>query len=286
MPLTASHDPAAGDALDYNRSDADGKHRSHRFLGANQAMPALLKLEGADEQVKLTERWLRGEFEIPEIAKKWTTGPAVAIELQSPAEVAVGEPITIRAIVTSNKVGHDYPTGPLDIIQSWVELQVTDPGGRVVHASGRRDERHFIEPGTFMFKAEPVDQYGNLIDRHNLWEMVGVRYRRSLFPGFSDTAEYTFPCPGDAGKGSQALREPGLPLRRAEGPRRRAHRDGATALPQGRPVHAQLHVRGEGGPHHAGDGDGAGRGAHPHQARGDAACRPGRAEVHLATLRP
>ena len=51
-----------------------------------------------------------------------------------------------------------------------------------------------------MFKAEPVDQYGNLIDRHNLWEMVGVRYRRSLFPGFSDTAEYTFACPGSAGR--------------------------------------------------------------------------------------
>ena len=66
----------------------------------------------------------------------------------------------------------------------------------MVYASGRRDERHFIEPGTFMFKAEPVDQYGNLIDRHNLWEMVGVRYRRSLFPGFSDTAEYTLRVPG------------------------------------------------------------------------------------------
>jgi hypothetical protein len=206
MPLTASRDPAAGDPLDYNRRETDRKHRSHRFLGANQAMPALLKLKGADEQVKLTERWLRGEVEIPEIAGKWTTGPAVGIELQAPAQAAVGESITIRAIVTSNKVGHDYPTGPLDIIQSWVELQVTDPGGRVVHASGRRDARHFIEPGTFMFKAEPVDQYGNLIDRHNLWEMVGVRYRRSLFPGFSDSAEYTFACPGDVGKGSPALR--------------------------------------------------------------------------------
>jgi len=207
MPLVASHDPAAGDALDYNRNDGDGKHRSHRFLGANQAMPALLKLPGADEQVKLVERWLRGEYEIPEIASKWTTGPAVGIELVAPEETAIGAPVTVRAIVTSNKVGHDYPTGPLDIIQSWVELQVTDPAGRVVYASGRRDERHFIEPGTFMFKAEPVDQYGNLIDRHNLWEMVGVRYRRSLFPGFSDTAEYTFSCPGDAGKGAPPLQK-------------------------------------------------------------------------------
>ena len=103
---------------------------------------------------------------------------------------APGEAVAVRTVITSNKVGHDFPTGPLDIIQAWVELVVKDASGRVVYASGRRDERHFIEKGTFMFKAEPVDQYGNLIDRHNLWEMVGVRYRRSLFPGYSDTVEY------------------------------------------------------------------------------------------------
>jgi hypothetical protein len=34
--------------------------------------------------------------------------------------------------------------------------------------------------------------------------MVGVRYRRSLFPGFSDTAEYSFRCPGNAEADSQA----------------------------------------------------------------------------------
>ena len=67
--------------------------------------------------------------------------------------------------------------------------------GNEVFASGQRDDRHFIEPGSFIFKAEAVDQYGNLIDRHNLWEMVGVRYRRALFPGFSDKAEFSFPCP-------------------------------------------------------------------------------------------
>jgi hypothetical protein len=129
----------------------------------------------------------------------------VGVQLELPEEAAPGETVTVRAVITSNKVGHDFPTGPLDIIQAWVELTVTNPAGQVVYASGRRDERAFIEPGTFMFKAEPVDQYGNLIDRHNLWEMVGVRYRRSLFPGFSDTAEYTFACPGSAGEGTPAL---------------------------------------------------------------------------------
>jgi hypothetical protein len=69
-----------------------------------------------------------------------------------------------------------------------------------------------------MFKAEPVDQYGNLIDRHNLWEMVGVRYRRSLFPGFSDAAEYAFRCSGSATPSDPALREQSFELRAPEGP--------------------------------------------------------------------
>ena len=195
MPLVASDDPASGDDLDYNRTPSDGKHRSHRFLGANQFMPLALDLPRAEEHARLTEQWLRGEIEIPEIAHKWKQGPAVPIEIVAPDVVHPGDPINLQVVVTNNKVGHDFPTGPLDIIQAWVEIQVTDQDGNVVFSSGQRDERHFIEPGSFMFKAEPVDQYGNLIDRHNLWEMVGVRYRRSLFPGFSDRAEFAFEYP-------------------------------------------------------------------------------------------
>ena len=101
----------------------------------------------------------------------------------------------MKALVTSNKVGHDFPTGPLDIIQSWVEVVVTDDAGREVFSSGRVDAKGFIQEGAFMFKAEGVDRAGNLIDRHNLWEMVGARFRRSLFPGVSDAADYRFACP-------------------------------------------------------------------------------------------
>ena len=195
MPLKASTDPGRGDDRDYNRLPNDGRHRSHRFLGANQFIPAALHLTGADEHTRLTEQWLRGEIEVPEIARKWRTGPAVPIELVAPANVRPGQPVTIQAVLTNNKAGHDFPTGPLDIIQAWVEVTVTDQTGNVVFRTGQRDSANFIAPGSFMLKAEPVDQYGNLIDRHNLWEMVGVRYRRSLFPGFSDRESFSFLCP-------------------------------------------------------------------------------------------
>jgi hypothetical protein len=195
MPLTDSHDPAAGDSTDYNRTPDDHKHRSHRFLAANNFVPGLLDLDGSDQHVQLTVRWLQGKIDIPEIRSKWAEGPVVKVRIEAPPRVVPGQTIPVRVIMTSNKVGHDYPTGPLDMIQSWVELKVEDEGGNVVFTSGQRDARNFLVPGTFLFKAEPVDQYGNLIDRHNLWEMVGVRYRRSLFPGYSDTVEYNVMCP-------------------------------------------------------------------------------------------
>jgi hypothetical protein len=201
MPLVDSTDPASGDATDYNRQADDGKHRSHRFVASNRLMPEVLKLEGWQEQSRLTDQWLQGKTPVPEIRDKWAEGPIVKMALDVPASVTAGSPIPLRVVMASNKVGHDFPTGPLDIIQSWVEVRVTDDAGQVVYHSGQRDEKHFIAPGTFMFKAEPVDQYGNLIDRHNLWEMVGVRYRRALFPGYSDTVQYSIQCPATMSAG-------------------------------------------------------------------------------------
>ncbi len=205
MRLIESSDPASGDPLDYNRTSDDNKHRSHRFLAANQFMPKVLDLPDADEHTVLTEKWLQGKIEIPEIENKWKSGPAVPIELVVPERVKPGQEVKLVVNITNNKVGHDFPTGPLDIIQAWVELVVTDQNGTEVFVSGSRDDRHFIQKGSFIFKAEAVDQYGNLIDRHNLWEMVGVRFRRAMFPGFSDKAEYAFPCPASMTKGEGDL---------------------------------------------------------------------------------
>jgi hypothetical protein len=230
MRLEPSDDPARGDDRDYNRSPHDGQHRSHRFLGANQFMPVALKLQGAAEHAALTERWLQGRIHIPEIADKWRPGPAVPIQLVAPASVRPGQPVDLQVLITNNKVGHDFPTGPLDIIQSWVEIVVRDQNGDTVYETGQRDARHFIHPGSFIFKAEPVDQYGKLIDRHNLWEMVGVRYRRSMFPGQSDRAEFSFNCPatsfkrepsaasasGEIGSQSFAFRSPRGPVTRLD----------------------------------------------------------------------
>ncbi|HLF35473.1 MAG TPA: cytochrome b/b6 domain-containing protein [Cyclobacteriaceae bacterium] len=211
MPLMdGKGEPATGDDMDYNRSAQDGKFRSHRFLAANQFIPAALNLPGAEEHVRLTEEWLKGNIDIPEIRDKWTEGPVVPVELIVPEKVMPGEEVKFSVLLTNNKPGHDFPTGPIDIIQSWLEITVTDQDSNIVFRSGHLDQDYFIQPGSFVFKVEPVDQYGNLIDKHNLWEMVGVRFNRSMFPGFTDQAEFMFNCPADtrtAAKQKETSRE-------------------------------------------------------------------------------
>lgn len=200
MPLTQSQDPSSGDVFDYNRTPDDGMHRSHRFLGANQFVPTALDLQGAEEHVEMIEKWLQGKIKIPEIADKWVAGPAIPINLSMPDEVQTGSDLQIGIIITNSKAGHDFPTGPLDIIQSWIEITAEDQNGNILFSSGHLDEDHFIQPGSFIFRAEPIDQYGSPIDRHNLWDMVGVRYSRALFPGRSDFTSFTFPVDSDTTK--------------------------------------------------------------------------------------
>ena len=205
MRLSPSTDPAAGDVKDYNRTAEDGKHRNHRFIGANQWHPTLHGLEGGEEQVRLTEEWLRGETVVPEISDKWVEGPAIPVQLVLPKVAKPGETVSMQVVVTNHKAGHDFPTGPLDIIQSWVEIEVTDADGKVIHQSGSVDDKGYLSEGAFVFKAEGIDRQGNLIDRHNLWEMVGARFKRALFPGYPDSAEFEFQCPSAISRSTEPL---------------------------------------------------------------------------------
>jgi hypothetical protein len=188
MPLKESTDPAAGDLFEYDdyRSPTDGMHREHRFLGANQVIPLLQGLEGGEEQVRLVEAWLRGEIAIPEIADRWSDGPAVELRILAPRRAVAGQTLTLQVVTHNNKAGHDFPTGPLDVIQSWIELEVIAEDGTVLHHSGGLDSAARLTDPLISYKSDPYDRRGERLWRHELWHLVGTRDKRSLFPGQSD----------------------------------------------------------------------------------------------------
>ena len=195
LPLVASVDPARGDASDFNRDVNDGKHRSHGMVAGNQYIPVLQELEGGEQHAKRVEQWLRGEIEIPEIADRWTEGPVVRMEIVAPLSVSPGQAIELQVVLTNNKAGHDFPTGPLDMIESWLELTVTDNHGNIVYQVGGLDETGRVMESPIVYKADSFDRKAELIDRHNLWDLVGASYKRTLYPGATDSETMTFQCP-------------------------------------------------------------------------------------------
>ena len=192
MPLVSTFDPSNGDALDYNRTPDDNKHRSHRFLGGNQFLPTLLNLPEGKKQVELVEKWLKGELEIPEIADKWHSGLTVPISILAPESITAGEQVGIDVTVVNNKSGHNFPTGPLDLIETWIKITVKNTDGKLVYSSGVPDKNYFLPEGTVIYRARPVDQLGHDIVEHNLWDLVGIKSSRSLYPGFTDQLKYNF----------------------------------------------------------------------------------------------
>lgn len=173
------------------------KHRNHYFPGGNQVMPGMISSPDAQGQMARVEEWLRGQHNIPEIADTWSQGPVLPIKIMGPPSAATGEAIELRAVISNNKAGHSFPTGPLDLIRAWVEIVVTDQTGREIFHSGKLDAQNHIEPGSFILKAVGVDANGGEIVRHDLWHLVGAKFKRAIFPGYSDMYEYQLKVPRD-----------------------------------------------------------------------------------------
>lgn len=186
MRLTGLRDPARGVA---------GKHRSHRFIAANQAVPAM---RGFSEQVRLTDDWLKGRTAVPEIASRWAGGATVPVRVEGPETAAPGGVLRWQVVITSNKVGHNFPTGPLDLIETWVDVSVRDARGRELFRSGALDKAGYVDPKAFFLRSLGVDEKGGAIERHDLWRMVGQKSKRAIFAGYSDASPYELRVPKDA----------------------------------------------------------------------------------------
>ncbi len=198
MPLVDSDDPARGDDVDSYRSPDDGKHRSHRVLASNMYIPATMDIPGGEEQAELTIKWLRGEIEVPEIAQKWTTGPTVEMRIDAPERIRAGDLVNIQLHLHNNKTGHDFPAGPLDVLESWVELTVEDNLGNTLMELGADRSISPSIDAPVVYKADWYDSQGLPVERHNLWDVVGASYKRVIRSGGSDVVDVPFRCPGIA----------------------------------------------------------------------------------------
>jgi Tfp pilus assembly protein PilF len=228
MPLVRSDDPAAD----------DGYVRSHRFPGANTALPFV---NGDEEQLRIVQDFLRaGQISVdvfgitraeapaaprapderaaePRLASTFAVGeesarfgaggvvtpPAEVIAPLDLAPVAVrrGESVRVEVVVRTRKVGHFFPGGTVDAFDVWVEFEAVDDRGRVLLHSGAAADGGSgpVDPGAHFYRSLQLDARGNPINKRNAWMTRSVAYVRLIPPGAADTVHYRLRIPEDAG---------------------------------------------------------------------------------------
>jgi tetratricopeptide (TPR) repeat protein len=227
MPLVASLDPG----------NHGGKVHSHRFPGANIAVPFVNRDR---EQLAATEAFLKsgfvsvdvfaaspvdeGEAAVPMVRRAASgatamTGFAVGEEAEQSGDVVLrdvgrvaapisrvgpavkpGSTVRIDVVVRTRKIGHFFPGGTVDAFDVWLELQAHDATGRMVFWSGQveDDGRGAVERGAHFYRSYLLDGAGNPIDKRNAWQARSLLYARLIPPGAADVAHYRLKVPRDA----------------------------------------------------------------------------------------
>lgn len=178
------------------------RYGSHRFIAANTAIPWL---DGDEVQYNLTKDWLKGRKLLVNIYvprdKEATRNQAFVdneiYQLSEPISyVTLGEEVKLTVTVTNARVGHSFPNGPLDIYESWLEVKVVDGQNNVIFHSGGLDDEGFVKTeNTRFFLTLGLNRKGTLIDKHNLWHMIGNAYKKLIPSGKTDLSNYTFTIP-------------------------------------------------------------------------------------------
>jgi len=228
MPLVDSHDPG----------NIDGKIHSHRFPGANTAVPFVNQ---DAKQLQATESFLKSGFITVDIfavtsvaqenqsarmvrraasdSQQANTGFAVGEEAEqnTPAvirnvgEIAApadasgitlkpGETVKVDVVVRTRKIGHFFPGGTVDAFDVWLELEACDDAGKPIFWSGQVEQngKGPVETGAHFYRSYQLDEAGNPINKRNAWQARSLLYARLIPPGAADVGHYLVKVPPHA----------------------------------------------------------------------------------------
>jgi hypothetical protein len=192
MPLTeAPDDPVA----------KDGMVRSHHFAAANTMLALAFDEQEQLERIRrfLKQAKMRISIDPPRRRdseqSQFALDERVRDRTNTPWFYYLGESVDVNVVVTNNGVGHDFPGGTIDINEAWIELLVMDAEARRVYDSGALDDDNQVDPAAHFYRSLPVDRNGNLVWKHDLFNMVGESFKRVIRAGNSDIIDYSFAVP-------------------------------------------------------------------------------------------
>jgi Flp pilus assembly protein TadD len=175
-----------------------GKIRSHRFLGANTAIPTYY---GYGEQLDKVKDFLKDVVAVDLFALGVESGAEA--KMIAPLGRTVfrfqgGMAVTACVVIQNKKIGHSLVPEQRDFYESWVEFQATDGQGKVLYHSGYLEPTGYVEEHAHTYTNRLVSVTGKLNDLHQVWETKVKAYDNTILPGRSDLVRYRFWIPADA----------------------------------------------------------------------------------------
>ncbi|MDE0021296.1 MAG: tetratricopeptide repeat protein [Candidatus Poribacteria bacterium] len=228
MPLVPSND--AG--------NIDGYVHSHRFPGANTALPHAWN---DAQQMKATVDFLKANAVTIDIFAMTAGKPPVEaspsstqsrssalrsatlsgdettllhgaaggwaadvrqltapLNLTKPA-LRRGDSARVSVVVRTRGIGHRFPGGTFDAFDVWLELKAEDENGQLLFLSGGLEQDGQVDRGAHFYRAALVDAEGNLINKRNAWAARALLYARGIPPGAADAAHFRLDIPEECG---------------------------------------------------------------------------------------
>src|ERR1700730_15794765 len=223
--------------LSNDDGNVDGLVHSHRFPGANTAVPTANQDQAQFEFAKsfLQDNQLsvdifaishaekeanapvRSEIGRPELSTTFAVGEESDISLpkgpsgevrpitapidRTDAAVRRGDNARVDVVVRTRKVGHFFPGGTVDAFDVWLELQATDEKGQVIFWSGKVEEdgKGTVAQAANFYRSLQIDGHDNPINKRNAWATRSVVYVHLIPPGAADTAHFRLHIAENAG---------------------------------------------------------------------------------------
>jgi hypothetical protein len=162
-------------------------------------MPYTLGSPGAKVHTREVNQWLMGKTEIKGFRKMWPQGPIIPLKIEAPDSPQAGGALEVRVVLTNNKAGPSFPTGPLNIVRVRIELEVCDKAGKKVFHSGELDRENHVEAGSYILRPIALTESGHPILTPDIWHPQDHSFARPSTPDnqlLSSTAsQFRKPCP-------------------------------------------------------------------------------------------
>ena len=177
--------------------DADRYVPSHRFVGANTAIPTYYDYP---IQLEAVRRFLSDKVGIDLFVITRRSGTRVTTVAPVGAqafEVRPGDEVTVDLVVQNKGIGHSLVPEQRDFYESWVEFSAADQAGVFFH-SGGLDAKGYLSPEAHSFTNRLIDREGKSLLKHQIWHTRLKTYDNTIMPGKSQLVRYQFQIPKNA----------------------------------------------------------------------------------------